>query len=57
MNWYFELLERLPELTKEAKARVEKIAPNFKNEPPEISPLENNSEGILEPNAEIIIPV
>ena len=57
LNWYFELLERLPELTKEAKARVEKIAPNFKNEPPEISPLENNSEGILEPNAEIIIPV
>ena len=57
LDWYFELLERLPELTKEAQSRIEKIAPNFKDELPEISPLENNSEGILEPNAEIIIPV
>ena len=57
LNWYFELLARLPELTKEAQARIEKIAPQFKDEPPEIPPQQNNSEGFLEPNAEIIIPV
>ncbi len=61
LNWYFELLAKLPELTKEARARIEKIAPQFKDEPPELSPQlppqQNNSEGFLEPNAEIIIPV
>jgi len=57
LDWYFELLAKLPELTKEAQARIEKIAPQFKDEPPEISPPQNNSEGFLEPDAEIIIPV
>jgi len=57
LDWYFELLAKLPELTKEAQARIEKIAPDFKDEPPEISPPQNNSEGFLEPDAEIIIPV
>lgn len=57
LAWYFELLERLPELTKEAQERIEKIAPQFKDEVEEIPPPQNNSEGILGPNAEIIIPV
>ena len=56
LNWYFELLAKLPELTAEAQARIEKLAPQFKDEPPEL-PQQNNPEGFLEPNAEIIIPV
>ena len=54
LDWYRELLAKLPELTKEAVARIEKIAPKFKNELPPPTP---QAEGILEPNAEIIIPV
>ena len=56
LDWYRELFAKLPELTKEAEKRIEKIAPKFKNEQPPQSP-QNNSEGFFEPNAEIIIPV
>ena len=54
LDWYSELFAKLPELTKEAVARIEKIAPNFKDE---LLPTESPPEGILPANAEIIIPV
>ena len=50
LDCYLERLARLPELTAEARARVEKIAPQF-------APQQNNSEGFLGHDAEIIIPV
>ena len=56
LNWYFELLAKLPELKKAAFARMEKLAEKFKGELQKNSP-QNNSEGILGPNEEIIIPV
>lgn len=51
LDWYHELWARLPELTQETEKRVEKIAAQFVS-----SPQQNQSEGFLEPNAEIIIP-
>ena len=50
LDWYNELFERLDELNVAAQARIDKIAPNFKDElPPQI-------EGKNNFNAEIIIP-
>ena len=65
IDWYKELLAKLPELNKETQARIEKIAPNFKDEvlPDEekISEPKKNisqkNEGLLGPNNEIMIPV
>lgn len=62
--WYRELLAKLPELNKETQARIEKIAPNFKDEilPAEkiFEPKKNiqqENAGLLGPNNEILIPV
>ena len=65
LEWYSELLQRLPELTAEASARVEKFIPQFQEEIDKFrarftsqsslqafSPVERNSTG----GAEIIIP-
>lgn len=57
LDWYRELLARLPELHEETQARIDKIAVNFKDEPPPEIKNESPVEGNLEPNAEIIIPV
>lgn len=57
LDWYLELLARLPELNQETQARIDKIAPKFAGEQPVLA--ENQSariEGISPPNAEIIIP-
>ena len=58
--WYRELFAKLPELNKETQARIEKIAPNFKDEQifdeEKISAPQKN-EGLLGPNNEIMIPV
>ena len=57
LDWYFELLAKLDELNAETQARIDKIAPNFKDEePPEIQSARPQVEGNLGPNAEIIIP-
>ena len=64
LEWYRELLTRLPELTKEAEARIEKFIPQFnreiaefrarfnQNSQPTLAAAEENSNR----NAEIIIP-
>ena len=65
LEWYSDLLQRLPELTAEASARVEKFIPQFKEEIDKFrarftsqsslqsfTPIERNSSG----GAEIIIP-
>lgn len=64
LDWYRELLERLPELTAEAQARIEKYIPQFKdeidkfrarftqNQQSTFTAVEENSSG----GAEIIIP-
>ena len=65
LDWYRELFARLPELTAEAAARIEKYIPLFKdeiakfrarftqqNQPSNNSPAEQNSRG----GAQIIIP-
>lgn len=58
LDWYNELFARLPELNEKTQARIDKIAPNFKDEPPELPQNDSPpSEGISPPNAEIIIPV
>ena len=44
LDWYRELLERLPELNKETQQRIEKLSANFQ------------SAGFFNANAEIIIP-
>ena len=50
LDWYRELLAKLPELNAAAQARIDKVAPKFKDEkPPQV-------EGKKEPNAEIVIP-
>ena len=65
IDWYKELFARLPELNKETQARIDKIAPNFKNEilpavkkisESEVN-LQQKNEGLLGPNNEILIPV
>lgn len=58
--WYKELFAKLPELNKETQARIEKIAPNFKDEQffeKEKIVVPQKNEGHLGPNNEIIIPV
>ncbi|MBQ7454649.1 MAG: glycosyltransferase [Selenomonadaceae bacterium] len=65
LDWYRDLLQRMPELTAEAQKRIEKFIPQFKDEidkfrarftpqnsPPTFAPVERNSNR----NAEIIIP-
>lgn len=56
LDWYRELLGRLDELNAEAQKRIDKIAPDFKDE--KIPEPENTAiiEGKSGPNAEIIIP-
>lgn len=57
LDWYFELLAKLDELNAETQARIDKIAPKFKDEKPaEIPDSNSRIEGNLGPNAEIIIP-
>ena len=57
MEWYNELFSKLDELNEETQARIDKIAPNFKDEkPPEIQNTANQIEGNKGQNAEIIIP-
>ena len=53
IDWYNELFERLDELTTAAQARIDKIAPKFKDElPPDVKQIEGKNKS----NAEIIIP-
>ena len=57
LDWYLELIARLPELNEETQARIDAAAPNFKDEPPkEIENTSQSVEGISAQNAEIIIP-
>ena len=57
LDWYFELLAKLDELNAETQARIDKIAPKFKDEkPPVVQNTNAPIEGKLGPNAEIIIP-
>ncbi len=57
LDWYFELFSRIDELTAAARERIDKIAPNFKDEkPPEITSAPPKNEGKIGANAEIIIP-
>lgn len=62
IDWYLELLAKLPELNEEVHKRLEKLAPKFKDEVTEkiIEPQKNISpknKGLLGPNNEILIPV
>jgi len=58
LDWYNELFAKLPELTAQAQARIDKEAPRFKDEVPVpteqriYSPAGNSNQP-----AEIIIPV
>ena len=64
LDWYFELLQRLPELTAEAEARVKKFIPLFKDEIDKFrarfaqgsSPLFPVKDKPSDKNAPIIIP-
>ena len=56
LDWYRELLAKLPELNKETQARIDKVAPNFKEEIKAIENEQARVEGISKPGAEIIIP-
>ena len=64
LDWYGELLQRLPELTAEAEARVEKFIPQFKDEIDKFrakfaqnsSPLFPTEDKSQNQNAEIVIP-
>ena len=57
LDWYCEMIAKLPELNAEAQARIDKVAPNFKDEePPKLENEPPPVEGISKPNAEIIIP-
>lgn len=55
LDWYRELLAKLPELNEETQARIDKIAPKFKDELPAEN-VQPKVEGISGRNAEIIIP-
>lgn len=48
LNWYYELFERLDELNAQTQARIDKLAPNF----PEQPKIAKNPDS----NADIIIP-
>ena len=57
LDWYRELLVRLPELTKEAGARIAKFIPKFSAEIAEFrESLSKKNEGNLKKGEEIIIP-
>ncbi|MBO4400615.1 MAG: glycosyltransferase [Selenomonadaceae bacterium] len=57
LDWYLELIARLPELNEETQARIDKAAPEFENEEPkEVENASQSVEGISAQNAEIIIP-
>lgn len=56
LDWYNELFAKLPELTAEAQARIDKEAPRFKDEVP-VEPRIYTPAGNLNRTAEIIIPV
>lgn len=57
LDWYLEMIKKLPELNEQAQARIDKAAPNFpEKEPPKVPPKSPTVEGISAPNAEIIIP-
>ncbi len=56
LDWYRELLKKLPELNAETQARLDKVAPRFANELASIENEKSQVEGISKPNAEIIIP-
>lgn len=55
LDWYLELLAKLPELNAETQARIDKLAPQFKDEKPEQIP-PPPPEGFSPRNAEIVIP-
>ena len=61
IDWYRELLARLPELNAETQKRIDKIAPKFKAEieaEQKISSQKiSGNEGLSGPNGEILIPV
>lgn len=61
IDWYRELLARLPELTAETQKRIDKLAPKFKKEieaEQKISPRTvSKNEGLSGPHGEILIPV
>ena len=61
IDWYRELLARLPELNAEPQKRIDNLAPKFKNEvepPPKISsPKISENKGLFGPHGEILIPV
>ena len=61
IDWYRELLAKLPELNAETQKRIDKLAPKFKKE---IEAEQKNSlpkisenKGLLGPHGEILIPV
>ncbi|MBE8950132.1 MAG: glycosyltransferase [Quinella sp. 3Q1] len=61
LDWYRELLGRLPELTAEAEKRIEKFIPQFKEEIAQFKARfaqerQATAEGNSQHNAEIIIP-
>ncbi|MBQ6975680.1 MAG: glycosyltransferase [Selenomonadaceae bacterium] len=55
LDWYKELFAKLPELTEEAQARIDKEAPRFKDEKP-VETVQRPA-GNSNRTAEIIIPV
>ena len=66
IDWYRELLAKLPELNRETQERLEKLAPKFKKEVIEKVPekifeeqknIPTENKGLLGPNNEILIPV
>lgn len=57
LDWYKELFAKLPELTEEAQARIDKEAPRFKDEVPVENQRIYSPAGNSNQPAEIIIPV
>ena len=57
LDWYKELFAKLPELTAEAQARIDKEAPRFKDETPVETQRIYSPAGNSNQPAEIIIPV
>lgn len=61
IDWYRELLARLPELNTETQKRIDKLAPKFKAEIESAkkfsSPKISENKGLSGPNGEILIPV
>lgn len=61
INWYRELLAKLPELNAETQKRIDKLAPKFKKEIEAAqkisSPKISENKGLSGPHGEILIPV